>query len=120
MSLQGSTLSRDFHYSNDAEKDKVTLEDRNRAWIKILASHLEAQYTGPVLVAVGHMHLVGRQGLLCLLQNEGYTILGRDNCPIKLFKPSPKQMDEWVEALFCLYEDLLADIGKYKPMLHIS
>jgi len=74
MHLQGSTLARNVQYSNTAENDKVMLADRNRAWVKILASHLEAQYTGPVLVAVGHTHLVGRQGLLCLLQNEGYTI----------------------------------------------
>lgn len=74
MCLKGFTLPTDFYYSNKAENDQKMLVERNSKWIKVLAEHIEKRYLGPILVAVGHMHLAGRTGLLCLLQNEGYTI----------------------------------------------
>jgi hypothetical protein len=55
-----------------------------------------------------------------ILGDFGKPILDQNNNPYKLFRPSKKQMDEWVDALFCLYEDLLIDREKHRPGAHIS
>lgn len=46
---------------------------RNIAWIPVITSAVAAQ-DGPVLVAFGALHLAGEQGVLALLQAEGFEI----------------------------------------------
>ncbi|WP_372839428.1 TraB/GumN family protein [Phaeovulum sp.] len=51
--------------------EEYLLERRNRAWLApILAEAAE----GPVLVAIGALHLPGQGGLLALLQAEGFRL----------------------------------------------
>lgn len=47
------------------------LEERNARWIGQLETLFQ---DGPCLVAVGAVHLVGRDGLLAALRRDGYTI----------------------------------------------
>ncbi len=51
--------------------EKVVL-DRNRRWVEDLAKMLEQGNT--TLVVVGAAHLVGRNGLIDLLKQRGYTV----------------------------------------------
>ncbi len=51
--------------------EKSMMTDRNRAWIPVIEA---AAKQGPVLVAFGALHLSGEQGVLRLLQKDGYTI----------------------------------------------
>ena len=43
----------------------------NRAWIPVLT---EAAAKGPVFAAFGALHLSGQDGVLNLLQKEGFTL----------------------------------------------
>lgn len=49
----------------------ILLDDRNKNWVKQLNIIIK---TNRVFVAVGAGHLVGKQGLIALLRNEGYTV----------------------------------------------
>jgi uncharacterized protein YbaP (TraB family) len=53
---------------------EILLGDRNRRWVKQLRPLLEdpALAGETVLVAVGALHLVGRDGLVALLRDEGF------------------------------------------------
>ncbi|MBL9053177.1 MAG: TraB/GumN family protein, partial [Tabrizicola sp.] len=44
---------------------------RNRAWIPVLT---KAAAEGPVFAAFGALHLSGKEGVLNLLEQEGFTI----------------------------------------------
>jgi uncharacterized protein YbaP (TraB family) len=47
------------------------LDDRNKAWVKQLPSLFSEQST---FVAVGALHLSGKNGLVNLLRQQGYTV----------------------------------------------
>lgn len=69
LKLEGYTPER-------VAKEFAVMEDammvrRNRAWIPVL---LDAAEDGPVLAAFGALHLSGTEGVLALLQAEGFTV----------------------------------------------
>jgi uncharacterized protein len=54
-----------------AKMEESLMNGRNRSWIPILT---EAAATGPVFTAFGALHLSGEDGVLNLLQKEGFTL----------------------------------------------
>jgi uncharacterized protein YbaP (TraB family) len=54
-----------------ARMEDLLMISRNQAWIPVIT---EAAEKGPVFVAFGALHLSGDQGVLNLLQNEGFTL----------------------------------------------
>jgi uncharacterized protein YbaP (TraB family) len=54
-----------------AVMEKLMMNDRNQSWIPVIKV---AAAKGPVLVAFGALHLSGEQGVLKLLQDNGYSI----------------------------------------------
>lgn len=54
-----------------AEMERALMADRNRAWIPVIE---DAADHGPVLAAFGALHLAGHDGVLALLEREGFTI----------------------------------------------
>jgi uncharacterized protein YbaP (TraB family) len=54
-----------------AEKEKAFLTDRNKNWIGILKNILPSS---KLFIAVGAGHLGGPEGIIRLLQKEGYTL----------------------------------------------
>ena len=51
---------------------KMMVADRNRSWIPKIEELLNAK--GDALVVVGAAHLVGKQGLVALLEAKGYSV----------------------------------------------
>jgi len=54
-----------------AKMEEIVAARRNRAWIPVLT---EASAKGPVFSAFGALHLSGEDGVLNLLQKEGFTL----------------------------------------------
>ena len=54
-----------------AVMEKLMMNDRNQSWIPVIKA---AAAKGSVLVAFGALHLSGEQGVLKLLQDDGYSI----------------------------------------------
>ncbi|WP_103258472.1 TraB/GumN family protein [Tabrizicola aquatica] len=54
-----------------ARLEELLMNMRNRAWIPVLT---EAAADGPVFAAFGALHLSGQEGVLNLLQQEGFTL----------------------------------------------
>lgn len=54
-----------------AEMEEVLMVGRNRAWIPVIEA---AAAEGPVLAAFGALHLSGDEGVLALLEREGFTL----------------------------------------------
>ena len=54
-----------------ARMEELVSSSRNRAWIPVLT---EAAAQGPVFTAFGALHLSGQDGVLNLLQKEGFTL----------------------------------------------
>jgi uncharacterized protein YbaP (TraB family) len=50
------------------------LVDRNRAWLPKIETLLQPAASGNALVVVGALHLVGRDGLVAMLQARGYRV----------------------------------------------
>ena len=62
------------HAEVDAEfarMEEIVAASRNRAWIPVLT---EAASKGPVFAAFGALHLSGQDGVLNLLQKQGFTL----------------------------------------------
>ncbi len=55
----------------DGDTMKQFLDDRNRKWVERM---VEAMEQGSIFFAVGAGHLLGNNGLISLLQQEGYTL----------------------------------------------
>lgn len=55
-----------------ADMEEALLNTRNRNWIPVITQAL--QTNDDVVVAVGAAHLIGDQGVLRLLENEGWTL----------------------------------------------
>ncbi len=53
------------------QEAKVMLDDRNKKWFEHLPSIMKEQQT---FVAVGALHLSGKNGLINLFRNAGYTV----------------------------------------------
>lgn len=54
-----------------ARMEEIVAASRNRAWIPVLT---DAAAKGPVFAAFGALHLSGQDGVLNLLQKEGFTL----------------------------------------------
>jgi len=54
-----------------AVMEEAMMTRRNRAWIPVLTA---AAKQGPVLAAFGALHLSGQDGVLALLESEGFTV----------------------------------------------
>ena len=54
-----------------AVMERAMMNDRNQSWIPVIKA---AAAKGPVLAAFGALHLSGDQGVLKLLQDDGYSI----------------------------------------------
>lgn len=54
------------------EAQEAILDARNRAWIPVITQATDTQEN--VIIAAGAAHLIGENGLLNLLQNEGWTL----------------------------------------------
>jgi uncharacterized protein YbaP (TraB family) len=54
-----------------AEMEEALMNRRNRVWIPVLEA---AAADGPVFAAFGALHLSGEEGVLALLEAEGFTI----------------------------------------------
>ena len=69
LTVEGATpeqVAQEF-----AVMEEAMMLRRNRSWIPVLTG---AAKDGPVLAAFGALHLSGDQGVLALLQAEGYTL----------------------------------------------
>jgi len=63
--------SRDQIDADFARMEELVSSSRNRAWIPVLT---DAAARGPVFTAFGALHLSGEDGVLNLLQKEGFTL----------------------------------------------
>jgi hypothetical protein len=63
--------TRDQVDAEFARMEELLMNARNRAWIPVLT---EAAAEGPVFAAFGALHLSGEEGVLNLLQAEGFTL----------------------------------------------
>ena len=54
-----------------ARMEASLMTERNRAWIPVIEA---AAANGPVLAAFGALHLSGEDGVLALLEREGFTL----------------------------------------------
>ncbi len=63
--------TRDQVDADFARMEELVAASRNRAWIPVLT---EAAAQGPVFSAFGALHLSGKDGVLNLLQQEGYAL----------------------------------------------
>ena len=58
--------------------EELLMNSRNRAWIPVIE---KAAAQGPVVVAFGALHLSGEEGVLNLLQRNGWTVTPLDEAP---------------------------------------
>ena len=61
-----------------AKLEEALIGKRNRNWMPLI---LEAAKTGEVFVAAGALHMPGDQGVLQLLENEGFTVTAVPRLP---------------------------------------
>lgn len=61
-----------------AQMEEALMAERNRNWIPVIE---DAAARGPVLAAFGALHLSGRDGVLALLEREGFTLKPLDVQP---------------------------------------
>jgi len=60
-------------FKGHPEEERKLLEDRNRAWIPKI-EQIVASGQGNTLVIVGALHMLGPQGLLHLLEQDGFKV----------------------------------------------
>jgi uncharacterized protein YbaP (TraB family) len=60
-------------FKGHPEEERKLIEDRNHAWIPEI-ERIVASGQGDTLVIVGALHLLGPEGLVHLLQQDGYTV----------------------------------------------
>ncbi len=71
ISYQAPGVTRDQVDAEFARMEEALMASRNRDWIPVLQ---EAASGGPVFAAFGALHLPGREGVLALLEAEGFII----------------------------------------------
>lgn len=69
-----TTLEKLFleSYRQEPELHEILLNQRNRNWMKMIRAYLDSSENYMIIVGAGHM--VGENGLIRLLKNEGYKI----------------------------------------------
>lgn len=75
LSYQVPGYTRDQVDAEMAVLEEALMNSRNRAWIPVIE---EVAAEGPAVVAFGALHLPGQEGVLNLLQQEGWTITPLD------------------------------------------
>lgn len=53
------------------EKESIILAERNKKWLPIMK---EAMKEKPTIFVFGALHLIGADGIVCLLRDAGYTV----------------------------------------------
>ena len=71
ISYETPGFTRDQVDAEFAKMEDALMTSRNRAWIPVLE---QAAAKGPVLAAFGALHLPGQDGVLALLQAQGFKI----------------------------------------------
>ena len=71
MTQDMKKINRFMHKSSDKEEIKKLLDDRNMNWIVQMKVIMPET---PTMFVVGAGHLPGKNGVLKLLENEGYTV----------------------------------------------
>lgn len=71
ISLKEPGMTRAKVDAEFARMEETLMSSRNRGWIPVLK---DAAETGPVLAAFGALHLPGQEGVLALLEAEGFTV----------------------------------------------
>lgn len=71
MSYDAPGYTREQVDAEMAVLEEVLMNSRNRAWIPVIE---EAAAEGPLVVAFGALHLSGEEGVLNLLQRNGWTV----------------------------------------------
>lgn len=68
-------INTKYHNELDAlpEEENLLFFDRNKNWVKLMPSIMK---NGSTLFVVGAGHLIGKNGLIDLLKNSGYTVEG--------------------------------------------
>jgi uncharacterized protein len=68
-----STLVEEMHITTgeNSQFETILLQQRNRAWMPILERIVRQK---PTFIAVGAAHLPGKQGVIHLLRQQGYTL----------------------------------------------
>jgi uncharacterized protein YbaP (TraB family) len=64
------TLFKDERFMN-AQQEKAMLTDRNQNWVKVMPEMMKKEGS---FFAVGGSHLMGKNGIIPLLQAKGYTV----------------------------------------------
>ncbi|MBO9693240.1 TraB/GumN family protein [Chryseobacterium sp.] len=64
------SLFKDERFMN-TQQEKAMLTDRNQNWVKIMPDMMKKESS---LFAVGASHLMGKNGIIPLLQAKGYTV----------------------------------------------
>lgn len=68
--LESGTLTQEEREAMWTDAMQELLDQRNQAWIPVI----EAAEDGVIVVAAGALHLPGENGVLNLLQQQGYTL----------------------------------------------
>ena len=71
MSYDAPGYTREQVDAEMAVLEELLMNSRNRAWIPVIE---EAAAEGPLVVAFGALHLSGEEGVLNLLQGNGWTV----------------------------------------------
>jgi uncharacterized protein YbaP (TraB family) len=71
MTQDMKKINRFMNKGTDKEDIKKLLDDRNMNWIVQMKNIMPET---PTLFVVGAGHLPGKNGVLKLLENEGYTV----------------------------------------------
>lgn len=71
MSYDAPGYTREQVDAEMAVLEELLMNSRNRAWIPVIE---EAAAQGPVVAAFGALHLSGEEGVLNLLQRNGWTV----------------------------------------------
>lgn len=71
MSYDAPGYTREQVDAEMAVLEELLMNSRNRAWIPVIE---EAAAEGPLVVAFGALHLSGEEGVLNLLQRNGWTV----------------------------------------------
>ena len=53
------------------EKESIILAERNKKWLPIMKEAMKAK---PTIFVFGALHLIGADGIVCLLRDAGYTV----------------------------------------------
>jgi len=68
---KGDYQGFESHTKETVEKESIILAERNKKWLPIMK---EAMKEKPTIFVFGALHLIGADGIVCLLRDAGYTV----------------------------------------------